>query len=85
MHVTLCRFVEIGKRDIWSPQRAAQERPDVAYNLLAIDFMPINVLQSALRQLASRLASGTAHALPLAQHSIDRASTALRQLSQVGI
>ncbi len=23
------RFAEIGKRDIWSPARVAQERPDV--------------------------------------------------------
>ena len=31
---------EISKRDIWSPQRVAQERPDVQYRLVAIDFLP---------------------------------------------
>ena len=40
---------EISKRDIWSPQRVAQERPDVGYKLVAIDFLPpqvrINKLQ----------------------------------------
>jgi hypothetical protein len=34
------RMAEISKRDIWSPQRVAQERPDVAYRLVAIDFLP---------------------------------------------
>ena len=31
-------FVEVGKRDIWSPHRVAQERPDLAYRLVAVDF-----------------------------------------------
>ena len=33
------RMAEISKRDIWSPQRVAQERPDVSYKLIAIDFL----------------------------------------------
>lgn len=32
--------VEISKRDIWSPARMAQERPDAQYKLVAIDFLP---------------------------------------------
>lgn len=44
-------MAEISKRDIWSPQRVAQERPDVAYKLIAIDFLPpqvcINLQQDA--------------------------------------
>lgn len=77
------RFVEIGKRDIWSVRRVAQERPDVAYNLLAIDFMPVPVLQAALRRIAGGLAAGTVKPLPLVQHGISEAAVALRQLSQV--
>ena len=34
------RFVEIGKRDVTSPGRLAQERPDVGYGFVAMDFMP---------------------------------------------
>ena len=34
------KFVEISKRDIWSAVRMAQERPDVQYRLVAIDFLP---------------------------------------------
>lgn len=40
------RMAEISKRDIWSPQRVAQERPDVGYRLVAIDFLPPKVLRS---------------------------------------
>ena len=36
-------MAEISKRDIWSPQRVAQERPDVEYRLVAIDFLPAQV------------------------------------------
>lgn len=35
--------VEIGKRDIWSPHRVLQERPDVRHRLVAIDFLPPQV------------------------------------------
>ena len=31
------RFVEIAKRDIWSPEAMAAARPDVAYDILAVD------------------------------------------------
>ena len=36
-------MAEISKRDIWSPARVAQERPDVDYKLVAIDFLPVQV------------------------------------------
>ena len=37
------QLAEIGKRGVWSPARVAQERPDVAYRLVAIDFLPLPV------------------------------------------
>ena len=37
--------VELSKRGIWSPGRVAQERPDVSYTLLAVDFLASNVLR----------------------------------------
>ena len=37
------RMAEISKRDIWSPARVAQERPDMRYQLVAIDFLPVEV------------------------------------------
>lgn len=56
------RMAEISKRDVWSPQRVAQERPDVAYTLVAIDFLP-----PAVRAL---------HPLPPGQHHVRAALTA---------
>ena len=54
------RMAEISKRDIWSPARVAQERPDVWYQLVAIDFLPVEVRPIAvpivlLRPCASQL------------------------------
>ncbi len=51
-------FVEVGKRDIWSPQRVAQERPDVKYHLVAIDFWESGVIESSLQRLACMLGRG---------------------------
>ncbi|MFZ9292567.1 MAG: KR domain-containing protein, partial [Ilumatobacteraceae bacterium] len=76
------RFVEIGKRDVWSAARVAQERPDVAYSLLAVDFMPPAVLGASLSRLSASLASGALRPLPLATHGLGSASAALRQMSQ---
>ena len=76
-------FLEISKRGVWSPRRIAQERLDVQYRLLAIDFLPASVLGSAMQNLAGTLASGPSQSLPLGRHELSAASHALRQLSQV--
>ena len=76
-------FVEISKRGIWSPQRVAQERADIRFRLLAIDFLPAVLLQSAMRRLARTLASNASRCLPLSRYSLSEAGRALRQLSQV--
>jgi hypothetical protein len=52
------RFVEVGKRDIWSPQRVAQERPDLAYRLVAIDFWSPSLVGASMARLAAMLAQG---------------------------
>ena len=51
-------FVELGKRDIWSPLRVAQERPDLAYHLVAIDFWTPEVVGQNMRRLAGMLHKG---------------------------
>ena len=53
-------FVEVGKRDIWSPQRVAQERPDLAYRLVAIDFWTPEVVGRNMMRLAAMLSKGGA-------------------------
>ena len=51
-------FVEVGKRDIWSAQRVAQERPDLAYHLVAIDFWTPEVVGRNMARLAVMLSKG---------------------------
>ena len=76
------RFVEISKRDIWSPARLAQERPDLHYSLLALDFLPPSAIQSGLMKLTTSLAAGFLRPLPQAVHDSANAHSALRQMSQ---
>jgi len=45
------RFVEIGKRDVTSVARLGQDRPDVHYGFVAMDFMPAAVLGGGYVQL----------------------------------
>mgnify|MGYP001806729484 CR=1 FL=1 len=76
------RWVEIGKRDIWSAARVSCERPDVRYGLLAVDFMPAAVLHAGLSAVSAGLASGSLRPLPAAVHSLSSVAAALRQMSQ---
>ena len=76
------RFVEISKRDIWSPARLAQERPDLHYSLLAVDFLPPSAIQSGLMKLTTSLAAGFLRPLPQAVHDSADVHSALRQMSQ---
>jgi NADPH:quinone reductase-like Zn-dependent oxidoreductase/acyl carrier protein len=75
-------LIEISKRDIWSPRRVAQERPDLHYNLLAVDFMSANALHSAMMRVSQGLGNSTLHPLPTAGHDMRAVVTALRQMSQ---
>ena len=76
------RFIEISKRDIWSSARVAQERADVIYSLLAVDFLPASVINSALSKVAGQLAAGHVAPLRTVTHSIGSLTSALRQMTQ---
>ncbi len=56
--------MEISKRDIWSPQRIAQERADLGYSLVAVDFLTPAAVQASLMRVAAGLASGQLSPLP---------------------
>lgn len=77
------KFAEIGKRDIWSPQRVAQERPDVCYQVVAIDFLPLAVLRSSFQRLAEMLGSEAITPVNTLTYSFGSVVSALRKLSQV--
>ncbi|GBG00647.1 type I polyketide synthase, partial [Raphidocelis subcapitata] len=61
---------------------AQQERPDVAYSLVAVDFLPGGEVQSALRAVAAGAARGALRPLPLVGHGLSGVAAALRQMSQ---
>ena len=55
------RFVEMGRRDIWSEEAMAEARPDVAYSILALDELKQHEPARAgavLRSLMERLSAG---------------------------
>ena len=79
------RMVELAKRDIWSAARVAQERPDVAYSLLAVDFLPTRVLQRSLAAVATAVAAGRNSPLCTTSHSVGRTPAAFRQMMQVWV
>jgi len=76
------RFVEISKRDIWSSLRIVQERPDMQYSLLAVDFLPSDVLNTTLTHLSSELCAGRIRPLRQITHTMGSVANAMRQLSQ---
>ncbi|GAX83383.1 hypothetical protein CEUSTIGMA_g10808.t1, partial [Chlamydomonas eustigma] len=75
-------LVEISKRDIWYSGRAAQERPDVHFNMVAVDFLPTHQVHEAMSQVAAGAARGVLTPLPVAAHGLHSVSSALRQMSQ---
>lgn len=76
------RFVEISKRDIWSVSRLSEERPDVSYAFVAVDFMREHTLQQDLRRISGMLASGRILPLSCIVHDMKAVSMAMRQMSQ---
>jgi NADPH:quinone reductase-like Zn-dependent oxidoreductase len=79
------RFLEIGKRDIWSPERVAQARPDVAYHIIALDHMMAQDsagLGQILAALMPRFARGELKPLAHQVYPIQQAVLAFRTMQQ---
>jgi NADPH:quinone reductase-like Zn-dependent oxidoreductase len=76
------RFVEIGKRDIWAPAAVAAERPDVCFSLVAVDFLPLKVLQQQMLRVSSLLAAGQITPLCTANYTLTSVVAAMRLLAQ---
>ena len=74
------RFVELSKRDVWSAERMAEARPDVAYHVLAVDRLTVEDparVGAALRQLMGRVAEGTLEPLAYSAWPLVRAGAAM--------
>jgi hypothetical protein len=75
--------VEIGKRGIWGPAKVAAARPDVSYQLVAIDFLEPLAVGRAMAQIAAAVAGGRLGPLPVVDYDLSQAQPAMRRMSQV--
>ncbi|MEM7530533.1 MAG: SDR family NAD(P)-dependent oxidoreductase [Chloroflexota bacterium] len=79
------RFVEIAKRDIWSPEQMAQTRPDVSYHIVALDDQSqeiVDIQNEILHELLPRFASGELQPLPQTIFPITEVVDAFRHMQQ---
>ena len=75
------QVIELGKRDIWSPQRAAQERPDALYHLFALDFFTPAAMQQALGHVSRGIALAAVGPARTACHPLAATHLGMRQLA----
>ncbi|MGV0601684.1 type I polyketide synthase, partial [Mycolicibacterium pulveris] len=79
------RFVEIAKRDIWTPEQMAEVRPDIAYEIVALDATieqePERV-GSLLAELAESMGRGELLPLPAEVYPLTEAKIAFRRMQQ---
>jgi acyl transferase domain-containing protein/NADPH:quinone reductase-like Zn-dependent oxidoreductase/nucleoside-diphosphate-sugar epimerase len=79
------RFVEMGKREIWTAQRMHEERPDAAYfpfDLGVEGDADATLIPGLFAELVAHLADGSLRPLPLAAHAVDEADEAFRTMAQ---
>ena len=79
------RFAEIAKRDIWSPERMAQARPDIAYEIVALDtvmFTEPDRIRDLLTEVSEGLGNGEWTPLPAEIYPLTEARSAFRRMQQ---
>ena len=79
------RFVEIGKRGIWSEEAMVSARPDVQYWILALDRLLVEESQrvgSMLRGVMEQVVSGALEPLPFSRWPLSEAGAALTHMRE---
>ena len=79
------RFVEIAKRDIWTAEQMAAARPDIDYEILALDVLMATEperIRDLLAVVSNGLASGEITPLPVEIYPLAEAKTAFRRMQQ---
>jgi acyl transferase domain-containing protein/NADPH:quinone reductase-like Zn-dependent oxidoreductase/acyl carrier protein len=79
------RFVEIAKRDIWTAEQMASARPDIAYEIVALDSTCVEDpehIRRLLEEVSDGLASGEWTPLPAEIYPMTEAKTAFRRMQQ---
>ena len=80
------RFAEIAKRDIWTPEQMAAARPDIAYEIVALDTVtiqePERIRAPADRGVGRVGRSGEWMPLPAEIYPLTEARAAFRRMQQ---
>ncbi|MDG4663078.1 type I polyketide synthase [Mycobacterium sp. 236(2023)] len=79
------RFAEIAKRDIWSVEQMTQARPDIAYEIVALDtvmFTEPERIRGLLTEVSDGLANGDWTPLPAEIYPLTEARSAFRRMQQ---
>ncbi|TDH56817.1 SDR family NAD(P)-dependent oxidoreductase [Mycobacterium eburneum] len=79
------RFAEIAKRDIWTHEQMAEARPDIAYEIVALDtvmFTEPERIRTLLSEVSDGLAKGEWTPLPAEIYPLTEARTAFRRMQQ---
>ncbi|WP_412093920.1 SDR family NAD(P)-dependent oxidoreductase [Mycolicibacterium goodii] len=79
------RFAEIAKRDIWSHAQMAEARPDVDYEIVALDtvmFTEPDRIRDLLTEVSEGLGNGAWTPLPAEIYPITEARSAFRRMQQ---
>ncbi|MCV7103870.1 SDR family NAD(P)-dependent oxidoreductase [Mycobacterium palustre] len=79
------RFAEIAKRDIWTREQMAAARPDVAYEIIALDACiehEPDRTGSLLAELADSMARGELAPIAAEVYPVTEAKTAFRRMQQ---
>jgi acyl transferase domain-containing protein/NADPH:quinone reductase-like Zn-dependent oxidoreductase/acyl carrier protein len=79
------RFAEIAKRDIWTPEQMVAARPDIAYEIVALDattFQEPERIRGLLTEVSGGLARGEWTPLPAEIYPLTEAKAAFRRMQQ---
>ncbi|ULP40954.1 type I polyketide synthase [Mycobacterium lentiflavum] len=79
------RFAEIAKRDIWTPEQMADVRPDIAYEIVALDtvtFQEPERIRGLLTEVSEGLGKGEWAPLPAEIYPLTEARAAFRRMQQ---
>ncbi|ETW26403.1 hypothetical protein MGAST_24465 [Mycobacterium gastri 'Wayne'] len=79
------RFVEIAKRDIWTAEQMTAARPDIRYEVLALDVLMAQDperIRGLLAELSKELDDGQIAPLPVEIYPLAEAKAAFRRMQQ---
>jgi NAD(P)-dependent dehydrogenase (short-subunit alcohol dehydrogenase family)/acyl carrier protein len=79
------RFAEIAKRDIWTPEQMAAARPDIDYEIIALDACIEHEPErtgNLLAEVAGSMASGELEPIAVEVYPLTEAKTAFRRMQQ---